>query len=189
MISRGITQCPYLKLFCNCDPWTVWIDILTFLSTLMSLLSFQIPAARCIIPIFLCGRYGSTKVSFFSSYLGKTLLAIQLHESGKNSTSVSLSYTAMLIAKPSDPKIPPEERALFKISCHNFQHLEFFSNEKIENENYFLKLKFFKALAQAPIFSGSWGLNNMKIKFYGHAGIRIEDDLIILIDRNFSICR
>ena len=84
--------------------------------------------------------------------MGKTLLAIQLHESGKNSTSVSLSYTAMLIAKPSDPKIPPEERALFKISYHNFQHLEFFSNEKTPIFMWGAKAIFLAVLSENPDF-------------------------------------
>ena len=106
------------------------IVVLTSLSVLMSLLSFQIPAARCIIPILLCGKYGSTKVFLSSSNLGRTLLAIQLHEIGKNSVSIFLSYTAIFIANPSDPKIPPEDKALDKISCQIFQFLDFFCNEK-----------------------------------------------------------
>ena len=36
----------------------------------------------------------------------------------------------MFIAKPSDPKICPLDRAFFKISCQVFQQLEFFSKEK-----------------------------------------------------------
>ena len=95
----------------------------------MSFPSFHIPAAKCIIPILLFGKYGSTNSFLLSSNFGKIWLAIQLHPNGKNSVSTLSTYTLKFIANPSDPKILQCFKVSFKLFCQTPHTEELFSNE------------------------------------------------------------